>query len=297
MKIDNSKSQGVIGAMGAKDYKAGDLKGTTSKPVMRCSFGSCIIDYGDFILQGVPDNFAEFVESSGSSGGTEKLLSLMEQIAEQLEKAGDDAGAAEIREMANIGHTIALMDYTVEGYANDCKSSPKSYCFSNKYQKDINHIQLDEIRSKFSELLIDPIVPTYSMYTNLRFARPDYFQQYSKSDLEVKSKKYIGAAFLKKYNDVISNDKYSEPMRGVIQSLYVDVSNLTNNIHGLADHQLGVNIQVSYDPITAKTVFTPIPFDKDLSNITNPKTGVRSDLNSVLICQAGWNKSTGSKCY
>ena len=300
MKIDSSKKQGIIGAMGDKNYKAGDLKGTTSKPVMQCSFGSCIIDYGDFILQGVPDNFTEYVESAGSSGSTEKLLSLIEQIAEQLEKEGDKTGAKELRDLANMGHTIALVEKKVEEAANNCAGETnQSACFKSYFSEDQDGTPaMNEIKEKLKEIL--PGAYTYwGMNFYLGYARPDQYVNSKESYLNNQAKIRIGAAFQKKFQEIKNNDKFSEPIRGITEGLYANISNLTANMHGLAlsfNSPKGTYTTTVYDPITGK--YTSKTFTaSNYKDITNPKIGTKNNLNSTLICLSGWNKDTGSSCY
>ncbi|MEW5818693.1 MAG: hypothetical protein AB1782_00755 [Cyanobacteriota bacterium] len=69
-----------------ESVSAGGLGGTPENPVMDCAKKTCAIDYGSIILNGVPANFNEIVETSGTSGGTEEILALLEQVAVQKEQ-------------------------------------------------------------------------------------------------------------------------------------------------------------------------------------------------------------------
>lgn len=70
----------------AETVKAGELGGTPSNPVMDCAGGVCAIDYGSLILNGVPADFGEIIETAGTAGGTEEIIALLEQIADQKAK-------------------------------------------------------------------------------------------------------------------------------------------------------------------------------------------------------------------
>lgn len=49
-----------------------------------CNGSSCTISVGNYVLEGIPENFNAFVETSGASGGTDKIVSLLNQISDQL---------------------------------------------------------------------------------------------------------------------------------------------------------------------------------------------------------------------
>jgi len=74
IKTNNTNhSQPVIEASQVKDFPAsgfapGNMGGTPDKPVSICIDGYCNIDYGEFILYGIPENFQELVRPSGASG-------------------------------------------------------------------------------------------------------------------------------------------------------------------------------------------------------------------------------------
>src|SRR3989339_1673680 len=55
-------------------YQPGDLNGSKNAPVTECNGDSCIIDYGDFILSGIPANFSD---ESISSRGNDDLTKVM----------------------------------------------------------------------------------------------------------------------------------------------------------------------------------------------------------------------------
>ena len=67
----------------SETVKAGDLNGTPADPVMSCANNICAIDYGSIVLNGIPANFGEIVETTGTAGGTEEIIALLEQVAEQ----------------------------------------------------------------------------------------------------------------------------------------------------------------------------------------------------------------------
>lgn len=98
--------------------EAGDLAGTPEAPVMECAKDLCAIDYGTIVLNGVPADFNEIVETSGTAGGTEEILALLEQVAEQ--KAEDpEATPQEIEDLNNLiarGREIIAIEKTYDSF-------------------------------------------------------------------------------------------------------------------------------------------------------------------------------------
>lgn len=82
-----AKSVSFTGNDGSvKSYQPGDLKGSPSSPVSECNANECILDYGDYILSGIPANFSD---ESTSSRGTDQLAKLMGNMISQLEAEND----------------------------------------------------------------------------------------------------------------------------------------------------------------------------------------------------------------
>lgn len=82
------------------------------KPKINCDKDSCIIDYGEYVLKGIPNNFKEYVQSSGTSGGTEYLATLIEQIAETVDL--EEGTKNLIFQLANNGHSIATAERSLD---------------------------------------------------------------------------------------------------------------------------------------------------------------------------------------
>lgn len=67
-------------------YQPGDLKGTPNAPVTECNNDTCVIDYGDYLLNGIPANFSD---ESISSRGNDDLTKAMASMIQQLEADND----------------------------------------------------------------------------------------------------------------------------------------------------------------------------------------------------------------
>lgn len=94
--------------------KAGALGGTSDKPAYKCAGDVCTIDYGEFILNGVPADFGALVQSSGTSGGTDTLAALLDQIAEQFKEEGNTDGYEDYKKLAELSHFMADVQSSYE---------------------------------------------------------------------------------------------------------------------------------------------------------------------------------------
>ncbi|MGD9580053.1 MAG: hypothetical protein AB7V50_01655 [Vampirovibrionia bacterium] len=60
----------------------GELGGSSSDPVSECNGDTCVIDFGDYVLNGIPANFSD---ESVSSRGNDDLTNVMSSMIQQLE--------------------------------------------------------------------------------------------------------------------------------------------------------------------------------------------------------------------
>lgn len=139
----------------------GELNGTPDKPVKSCDETSCNIDYGEFILTGVPKNMNDFVQSSGSSGGTDKLAALIDQLATQVPSINSPAYSNLLKKLADKGHEIAQLEKNLEDNANKFLENTEKLVstdfaldeayLSNSTAKSYFEIYLKEINSQLKD--------------------------------------------------------------------------------------------------------------------------------------------------
>lgn len=297
-KYENYKPFGVgyDKKTGARVYKAGELGGTAINPKKACSGDVCSIDYGDFVLNGVPDNFGDFVESSGTSGGTDKLLTLFEQIADQLEKAGDIDGAKDYRDLANLGHYLASIEIMGENNAKTCKSNANPLgCMGSKIYESANFTPPESISTLIQAKQGFHIggILTCDMGTA---------QHYRKTDMGTfNSYKNFNPVytFVDKYQKIINDSKYSSSLKGVTQELYLNIAELTKNMSDkMTATTSGSLNQLNFDPISGNFTGTHmISIDPALEDIIKPQTSIGNNINSALLCVAGKNLDTARSCH
>lgn len=84
----------------------------TSDVKKNCSGNTCSITIGDFEFTKVPDNFGEFIETAGASGGTDVLVELLKQIAESPAITAQESDI--LKKLANKGHDLAEIEEIIE---------------------------------------------------------------------------------------------------------------------------------------------------------------------------------------
>lgn len=97
----------------------GSLGGSPSDPVRVCSGGMCSIDYGTYVFNGIPDDFSEFVETSGTTAGTEVVLNALDSLIEAVENGSITMTTQElsyIKDLANKGHLLAAGERAIENF-------------------------------------------------------------------------------------------------------------------------------------------------------------------------------------
>lgn len=101
----------------------GQFGGTPDKPVKKCDANLCSLDYGNFILKNIPVDFKEYVESHGTSGGTDKILAILDEFIKQL-KQYDPANKNifHLENLSNEGHKLANIEGILEDYGEDWKN-------------------------------------------------------------------------------------------------------------------------------------------------------------------------------
>lgn len=252
--------------------------GQPESPVSTCSNGVCSIDFGSFILNGVPENFDDFVKSSGTSGGIDKMIALLLQLADQQEQQGDAAGATELRELANTGHNIS-------GYFKQCEDNVQAgftdfvggavFTDQTGKQYDISQAQdgiarIGHIRNK---MMTDPSF-----------------------NIETQKDSKPAAKFVYLYDKVAANPKFSGQVKDIVKELYSAIGSLSEETSSMI-HVAGGGMQTpEYDPLTGSAL--PL---KNLSGITmqsilHPQTSSVNNFKSALICITGKNQDSGTNC-
>ncbi|MEW5821834.1 MAG: hypothetical protein AB1782_16690 [Cyanobacteriota bacterium] len=242
------------------DLMAGDLGGTPDKPVKKCNSSTCTIDFGSFILSGIPQNYQDFTESSGSSGGTDELLSLLDQIISQIESQDPTIDVNLLKLLSNKGHAIADNQKTIETTASNLLNN-----------SSINEIEnaLTSLRSQIDTLSSEEFEQILSQVN----------QAYNNPKNETES------------NIISIVNMLSDEIISVNSSLKTQSNSVvnwnTNYINGY---------KATYNTDTIdETTITSVT-DNANSKIVSPNYSTITDLDSAIICTTGHGSDTGVQC-
>lgn len=291
---------------------AGSLEGTLKTPVRDCVDGTCALDYGEFTLNGIPDNFGTFVETSGTAGGTDLLSSLIDQVADYLEESGETEASAEYRQLANLGHLMADFNEAIEKAAETCSldfgiSHTKGMsCFRKEINTSRNAIQvpenLQDIISNNTEYDLDRLLEQGVLIGE---AKNEYLDMCPEGvcsgSYESDISRYPSYAMVSVFEKIVSNPNYSEDLKNITKELYRNISDLAYDQAGhsqSAMHMFNPYRMTEYDPVTGEEIGEKTFLSSDnFEEILNPQASTVSDIDSALICTTSGNVDSNGNCH
>jgi hypothetical protein len=121
--LQSSAANETVSMFQKPEVLPGSLGGKPDHPIKTCDNNFCIIDYGDFILEGIPKNFGQYVNTHGTSGGTEKLAALIDQaIAQILPQINDPYLENSIINLSKYSHQNGSIEGHVENIINSANN-------------------------------------------------------------------------------------------------------------------------------------------------------------------------------
>lgn len=269
----------------------GSLGGTPDNPVEKCTDGTCMIDYGEFILNGVPENFSEVVQSTGTSGGTDSLVSLVKQIADQLEQNGKINESLEVRKLASLGHNIATLEKEYEKIAIGCNKDVT--CIQNYNSQIIpKPAGYDEAFYPYVETTLIETATKIPIGITRRWQLKEpasYNYLYSRN--------YPSALFVDKYQSLMDETNLSDTQKGVIKELYWQIGKLSEDVEAGTHIAENAYSQDYCDPFTGEYTPNPDLPENPFDIYSGYKPSSMTHVDSALICAAGYNQDTGTKCH
>ena len=272
---------------------AGDLKGTPDNPVKDCYEGKCTIDYGNIILTGIPEDFHEFVRSAGTSGTSDKIVSLIETIADQLEDSGLENESLEVRKLASIGHNIAAVENTLENNIIKCNGDPDCISEANtgSFPKPEGY---DDTFYKFPDNAEYGIYTYYSTTIGAaqktKTEKPEFFEQ-------AKNKNNLAFLYVDQLDTVLATSGIADNIKGVIKELSWDIGVVGEEFNNNCNYLSSDEEQTYYDPLTGEMVGAPKPDAYSYNSFQNYEASTITHFDSALVCASGNNKDTGTKCH
>lgn len=283
----------------------GSLGGTAALPVKKCDAQGCDIDFGDFVLNGIPEDFGTFINSSGAAGGTEQLSDLLEQLATQMDDpaTSEDEGIS-FREMANLGHLIGGIQKTFETNAESCVSDANpAGCYFNKtsYSVNLPNIPFDSGLST--------VIPgftssqNYSFYdgeilTSISMGRQAKVQNGAWFNTEKASNPAF--ALVDKFDQIMNDPNVSANQKAVTEQIYRSLANISEeqliNRENVIGHTPNFNYRI--DSMSGADLQSiNYSYAGALNDITHLQASSTTNVGSAIVCATGSNSDTGQNCY
>lgn len=269
-----------------------NLPPTSTDSVIAISGGT--IDFGQFQLSGIPDDFNSFVETSGAAGGTDKLSSLILQIADQLEQDGQLQESADLKELASLGHNIATFQKAYEDLYKTCNYS--ATCINQEVEAQGTSI-FDgyEFDTTYASVPYD----TDPLYT-VSLGEMRMLQQNQGITQHLQAGSY-SALMMTKFDQIMNNPQLDPVTKNVVEELYWDIGTISEDfettISRIVKEQETAN-PPSYDPLTGETYTPEAATQRTFEEyLTSYRASSITNLDSALICAAGKHQDTGTKCH
>ena len=275
---------------------AGSLKGTPENPAKDCVNGFCTLDYGEFALQGIPDNFTEIIESTGTSAGTNTLALLLDQMIAQMEGNVDEINLQEIKKLSNMGHLIADYERYVEDFAKQCDNTadPKACMGDFLYNGTANYTPPDKLINQLSNLNLDFSNPGNIL--EVGGGMDNYVNDINTFNTNIDSQ--LCYAFVDQYNTVMNNSAFTDAQKNIVKELYWQIGSMATELDNIIWSSGSSNyLSDNYiDPLTLEQYSYDISAFEP-NDIYTPSYSNTSDLDSALICAAGYHSDSGLQCH
>ena len=267
-------------------------------PIRECSGGFCTIDFGEIVLKGLPDNFPEIVETTGSSSGTEILAGLLEQINDQLEDTIPEESRQNFEDLANLGHILADFQKHIEDKAKECSTTNyANACFHNFICSESTFTPDDPaLLNNFPSLNLSGTVGNLSVYNDrIGGAMHDYLEE--PDIFNASNNVELAFTIVDRYNKVQNDPNFSETQKAIVKEMYWQIAIMAEEIDAKVWGVSGINEQVLInDPITGVGEFL------NVTNFTNediftPQSSNVTDIDSAVICATGQQADTGKVCH
>ena len=247
------------------------------------------INLGNFTLTGLPENFSEFTETAGAAGGTDKLASLIKQIADQVEQTGDVAQAEEIRKLATMGHNIASIQKQLEQETVNCNGD-----INCVWDTSVDQISdFENYDTRYTDKPVDLAMFDVGTIGQMRLDKvndPVAYQSYL-------DKNHPAAHYVETFDTLMANPSLSSDVKGLIKELSWNIGmvgeEFEENFVVLTD---GRQDKYMVDPLTLESVNIPVE-SRTIDQITSFKSSTITNLNSALICASGQYTDSGTKCH
>jgi hypothetical protein len=301
MQKNTGNGLGIMGKLSPKSNLA-------NNPVQQCSSGSCSVDFGDFILSGIPENFSDIVEAAGTSGGTKVLANLLNQIGYQLDSAGKSTEAGYFKDLANLTYFSSQLIKKSEQNAVSCNGDV--YCLTTMMADQTESTPPANISSIVNNYG-DPNYGSYggygSLYEIIRtsnigqasyyYKNPSTDPRYSYDDNKNSSPAY---AAYDKYLAIMASSDITPAQKNVATTMVKYLSTISTNYEGKMSSLMAASggaYGIETFDVLEGTSLGYKDYTSTFDDVLQPKTSAKSSITATLICVTGKSKTDMQSCF
>jgi len=228
------------------------------------------ITLGSMNLTGIPEDFNEYLQTSGSAGGSDLIAATISEYATQLEAQGVPAETINsIKELANIGHSIAQYEKEYEVKIAACGNDTS--CIESAISTfDRTQIAVGDARQAYNENI--------NSFT---------------SQLNSGSTAYT---FLNKLEEIKSDKSLSQNDINTINELAWDIGVIGEDFQNNVSLLGGTDWNHFIDPLTGVAVKEPFTGDK-IEKFNTYNASKITHFDSALICANSNSEDSGTSCH
>lgn len=263
------------------------INGSTPIISTPSSNGMVNLQIGNITLQNVPTNLKEIVQTTGASGGTETIASLLSQIADQAEEANlspDDASL--IRDIANYAHTLALLEKHLENTAISCDFEPDCITTYSDREVSIPGVKENATERNFSDYLCLGEAKYKYIY------KPDDFNDRLQS-------KYTAYQYYAKMAQLLESNTADPAIVRLVDELSANIAILGeefDNNYGYLEADWSTFSYYDYKTNNSYSEKAPSTIELIKDNFKNYTTSATTNLDAQLICATGEKSDDGTSC-
>ena len=212
-------------------------------PQNDCTNSSCTINYGPIVLEGVPKDLSEIIETTGTAGGTTELAALLEQIADQVENMDQvsQEDKTKIDQLASLAYQMALYESSIEKISSqgltlidNIKASYDEAYYNTLSEEDkatyVSNLvkPLEDFMSESSEINTDLTESFSNIISQSLINNSELMGEFSSStDLS----NNIRSQFDNLLTELLSSDSNLDPsLKNIVNVLGSDVQMLADNM-------------------------------------------------------------------
>ena len=251
---------------------SGSYPATSTTPQVNCDKGICTINYGDFVLKGIPDNFGGFIEAQGTSGGLDEIAGMLEKIIQQL----DENNSYENGIIQYLENMIQLIGTDLKG------TSDKNFQYAA--QIEIYECMAGGSCENMTDAGTSPKAYVHKRLPYMTPLRLPYNPEYGSSALVEMQKTFTST---QKDAEI---DAYFDQIKNIAQGASMvnkkDYSDLVAIIGSLKDKAHQIKKDFAEEIGTTGTGSLTDPTTVNLESVKNNIASKNEDLTGYIMCKA-----------